>query len=193
MTLEAAILTGATLVAGAIGVLLGYWYNRGKPWLGLSSIQRDDRYLVAIPEHLCEISKRCHWTPAIEAKATSLSQLIHLINETEEDIPMLRSSLDTISEFEKDRTSDPSDGQRNRNLLTKLIEDRGFVTVQLPGRQSTGQMLRIPETQKVCHSRRYGRGKRLSSSANPSRTNPECIQGRPRGYHFSHRVPAGSA
>ena len=126
MTLEAGLLVGATVVAGVIGVLLANWYNRAKPWLGLSIIQRDDRNLVTIPEHLSEITMRCHWTEALETKAISLHKLIKFLNEAEEDTSFLRSSLDSITDFEKEHTIDFPDNRRNKSKLIKLLENRTF-------------------------------------------------------------------
>ena len=45
----------AAVFAAGLGVFLTNWYKRSKPWIGISSINRDDSSFVGIPKKVIEL------------------------------------------------------------------------------------------------------------------------------------------
>jgi len=112
--LEIILTVIATILAALLATYLTNWYKRPKPWIGISSIDRDDSSLVSIPEEIRELSDKCHWTDTLEENEPlykvlllkdSLTQSIKTINEVLNDLVEFETIINknTLSLDEKRR------------------------------------------------------------------------------------------
>jgi len=91
----------SAVVAAILGVLLTVWVKRSKPWLGVTSINRDDRHLVPVGEQLRLLVNNCRWVHSGIREHTPLQRLVEVYNDAEWGIDCCKDSLDKIGRFAK--------------------------------------------------------------------------------------------
>lgn len=89
---DAILTAAAALLAAFLGVICTNWYNRPRPWLGLSSVDRDDTSLIEIPNEVTEISEVCNWTSSVKNQIT-----LYQLKEYKDNIAETIVSMKTLS------------------------------------------------------------------------------------------------
>ena len=108
---------GAAILASLLTVFISRWFVRSRPWVGISSIQRDDRFLVQIPEELIASIEE-YWK--LNSRNVPLKRLLQIYDELTDLIPKIKTSLEIIDEYQKNAVN------RQRKDLIILLENSIF-------------------------------------------------------------------
>lgn len=124
MPLAVWITAGAGIVAVVLGVLLTRWYQRSKSWVGITSISRDDRFMVKIPERLKELGGKSGFLPSIHEEEVPLRSLIDLKVKLTYVMKGIRIGLQKCEDFRNFLMTNVVDiGMRRKGLLSFLYDE----------------------------------------------------------------------
>ena len=107
----------AAILGTIFGVILKRWYDRSRPWVGLPSIQRDDRYLVELSRDVFELLSRF---VDLESQRVPLLELVQAFERLGETISSIKATIEVIDTFRAKTTN------RNPEDLVTLLEDTNF-------------------------------------------------------------------
>ena len=87
----------AAIIAALLTVFLTRWHARSRPWVGLSSIQRDDRFLVHLPSEVVELLSKFI---DLESRSVPLRVLLDTFDSISDSVPAIKSTIEVIDTFQ---------------------------------------------------------------------------------------------
>ena len=118
----------AAVFAAGLGVFLTNWYKRSKPWIGISSINRDDSSFVGIPKKVIELydqSISYYLSPL--RKKEPLYKLKDEENRMSELLEKFNETLSIINGIEQKLQRDIRTQSEKEEVLVALLKDDVFM------------------------------------------------------------------
>ena len=107
----------AAILASLLTVFISRWHSRSRPWVGISSIQRDDRFLVQLPDEVVGLLSS---TMDIDSRNVPLKTLLRVSDSVTESIPVIKATIEHVDDYQKNAKN------RQRKDLIALLENSIF-------------------------------------------------------------------
>ncbi|MFH1893982.1 MAG: hypothetical protein ABIK83_15020 [Candidatus Zixiibacteriota bacterium] len=110
------------VVAAMIGVLLGYWLRRSKPWAGIVSITRNDTDLVVVPIEFTAVYAR-RSAGEVQIQRLPLRRLVKINEDSKTNSDGAKRALELFREARGKLENDACDQETKRKALRSLLGD----------------------------------------------------------------------
>ena len=115
----------AALVAGVVGILLGNWWNRGRPLVVLQAFTEvlKIRQLVPVPENIRSVMSKC-WHSDLRGSKCELGDMKDCMAAAQNNLFLHKSALDQIDGWIQDLDG-AEDNEKIRRVVQSIITHSG--------------------------------------------------------------------
>lgn len=140
----------AAILAAFIGVFLSNWYKRGKPWIGISSIDRDDSTLVEVGDDVIELYHSSTYFNGIPIRQYEpLYKLKNQVIEVSNAKTMFEETFTMIDSFLKKAKEGYLSELEKRQALSILLSNQFFMSTLQFLNKTNNLPLSVEESQQL--------------------------------------------
>lgn len=120
----------AAIISAIIGVILANWYKRSKPWIGISSIDRDDSTFIDIDSDIIQLYIQSIYYNSDPLKSSEpLYKIRNEINMVEGSLSTFKETVTEINKFLIKLDNGISSNFEKRQALSELFSNNLFLNV----------------------------------------------------------------
>ncbi len=145
METVAPIVGGAgAILAAFVGALLTIWLKRGRPWLGIKSVDRDDRHLVPIPAGVKDlVNRQSRWVGRLQGDNAPLYRFKDTFDRAQQAADLCKVPLDSTRRLRDQVKAGFSSQTAKKAAIGEFLSDS--VAVQVLSGMAIRGMLPVPE------------------------------------------------